>query len=166
MVTELFAAINDVVSHRRPLPAYKQAVFSDGTLLSEFISGKTPMDVGYEGGAANLNDASGDLLAAGKWNAAKDSVLDRLRWLQAVATKIGLTDLHEDDLIFDPARQMVVPIDLEAFDEGKATGLYGRAFEPHLSWEGLGVQSKNLSDQIDELIAGFNRAKGRRPSGG
>lgn len=156
LVTQLFERINDLTGKERPLPEYKQAVFRDGTLLSEFIEGQrldSVVEV-YKGAAHP------ESLARLPGVDDPDKLKKRLELLQLVAKKIGLTDLHEENLIWNAVTQQVVPIDLEAFDERRATGLYGMyGEEPTLTWNAFSEQVRAMSQEIEALIAKFNEDK-------
>jgi hypothetical protein len=159
MVTDLFQAINDLVPQRRPLPYYKQAVFSDGRLVSEFIDGM-------------LGEMSGEFDGAGDSAQFKEVVQqsypipddydERLRWLQSVAKEIGLTDLHNQNVIWSSKLRTVVPIDLEAFDEGKATGLFKNeeSVKPK-PWQEF---QEDVAQAVEKLIATFNADRPKQQS--
>ncbi|HKQ77853.1 MAG TPA: hypothetical protein VJ810_29415 [Blastocatellia bacterium] len=134
LVTELFREINDKTGSNI-LPYYNQKVLDNEHLLSEFISGAlvttfTPDDP--QTGAGNVVEKfimppafqSGARLPE-VLEKKKSELSDRIATLDYVAKQIGLTDLHGDNAIYDSESNFVVPIDLEAFDSDKATGLFG-----------------------------------------
>ena len=76
--------------------------------------------------------------------------LRNLAMLNTVATRIGLTDLHTQNIIIRD--DMYIPIDLEVIKQGSNTGLYMN--ESNVVIRGVMI---NLSSEIDDLIKKFNR---------
>lgn len=158
LVTELFNAINKLIGSGRALPYYKQEVFNNGHLISEFIEG-TQVDKKVQWMTGAASDEGLDALVPKQEVERRAQLVDQLKLLQLIAKKIGLTDLHEENLIYDPVTNMVVPIDLEAFDQGMGTGLYGHSQEPSLTWKDFRDDIQQCSTVIDQLILEFNVAK-------
>jgi hypothetical protein len=75
--------------------------------------------------------------------------LRNLAMLNTVATRIGLTDLHTQNIIIRD--DMYIPIDLEVIKQGSNTGLYMN--ESNVVIRGVMI---NLSSKIDNLISEFN----------
>lgn len=151
LVTDLFRDLNACLRMRSDarLPAYKQALFHDKHLLSEFIEGPAiDTKVQAFSGVAN----SIDKIAV---PADRKELQANIMLLEAVAKQIGLTDLHEENLILNTQAKQVVPIDLEAFTTGKPqdTGLYGDSKAApdvqHLLPDGAHDLIENFKIQLD-----------------
>lgn len=120
-VTDTFKRINDAGGVRGlPLPFYDQTLLHDGSLVSEFIEG-TPgrAKASPEQGIGNVDMAT--KFPAPDFDAT--AIRNSIRALELFARAVGLTDLHEDNVVIQ--RDRVVPIDLEAFSLGDNTGLFG-----------------------------------------
>ena len=145
LVTDLFSNINKLLNNSDKLPTYKQEIFSNGHLLSEFVNGQQLDFIDHTEGIANSLDQLQQ--EASK----RDELERRIKLLEYVSKAIGLTDLHGENVIYDETRNQIIPIDLEAFSVGttKETGLYGlEKAAPKIDIE--------LPSRVTALIEAFN----------
>lgn len=135
LVTELFGKINSILGNN-DLPFYHQHSLGDKGLLSEFIEGIHPS------------------------SHASDELKDKkdFKFLEYIASQIGLTDLHRENVIIKDEKAF--PVDLEAFEFGKATGLYGETqiapkFDIDDFFNADDLQKEKKKAQIVKLISEY-----------
>ncbi len=135
-VLNLFTEINNVNPYPYScfiLPEYK-IVNCGNVSFWEYIEGGSV----YNSGIISLLQTVDNL-----------NKLRNLAMLNTVATRIGLTDLHTQNIIIRD--DMYIPIDLEVIKQGSNSGLYMN--DSNIVIRGVMI---NLSSEIDILISEFN----------
>ena len=95
------------------LPAYKILNLEKEGSLHEYIDGENPRRISAKEEIDNMEESD-----------FKSTLTKHLNRLESVCRAIGLTDLHHENILFTK-NGMIVPIDIEAIDLSKETGLFG-----------------------------------------
>lgn len=132
-IIELFKRLNTLGKSPYLLPVYKILPCEGGYSFWEYISGEPLVD---------------DAVTHIQKVESQDRAREALHFLHTICKRIGVTDLHCQNILFDRRTTQWIPIDMEVIKPGHNTGLYGHGAEPAL---------QELDPAIVDQLEQFNR---------
>ena len=152
-IIELFKKINKIndASNNLKLPYYNIHSCNDEISIWDFIDGNLIMNlpnIDVMNPASSVNEIVQKGLRVTS-TPIKERI-DNMTYLNTVCSKIGLSDLHSENVILQ--NNMYFPIDLETVNLNNVTGLYGFQHKGKIDDSLLNAETQKLIDQFNKTV--------------